>query len=221
MGKLRRGRGSAGQSPPPRPQRQLGPRPPPPPTHTQTHRPWHRCGGRGWVSSADRVPPKPALQRPSSGGRRPRYEAPGHTQKKPARADGQPRCPHANKRRVCRERGGRPGPGAERGGFDGAAHRGGGDGARAGAGIDPAQLLPTVPLEPLTRGPHDLARPPPPRPQAGIWGPRARQGRNPNVAGPQLRRWERPDGETWGRQARSLAGTLPDREILTPAPKSK
>lgn len=97
-------------------------------------------------------------------------------------------CPPPRRKpgRVCGERGGRAArPRSEE---DPMEPR-----TAAGAGIDPAQLLPTIPLERLTRGP---TRPGAPGPRAGSWGRPARQGRNPNVAEPQLWRRECPRDPT-------------------------
>lgn len=66
----------------------------------------------------------------------------------------------------------------------------------------------------------------PPRPRAAGRKLRglARQRRNPNIAAPQVRLWERPsarrpDGETLGCLACSaLPGPPPGRKMLTPSP---
>ena len=122
-------------------------------------------------------------------------------------ADAQLGCPSANRRGGCRERGGRRSPGAMRIRWSRAPRRR--QRSQGGRGDRSSPAVANTSARASTLGP---TRPRAPRPRAGRLGRLARQRRNPNLAAPQFRRWEcsrarRPDGETLGCLALSLART--------------
>lgn len=156
MGKLRRRQRGAGQSWAVKPPR-------PPGLATTTH-------ARGVGRNSLRCDPR----RPSRWGRGAGREAPGHTPRPRGR---RAPVPGANKRRVCRLRGGRRGPGAARTPWSRALRRGqrspGGRGDRSGAAVANTPAGTSNPRARATQRPptggKKLGRP-------------ARQGRKPGVA---------------------------------------
>lgn len=173
MGKLRRRRRSGSPAAPPRPGLDRPPRSIVVVVGWGKFSPLCLCNSR-----------PPEAGPPGEGTRTP---GPRDTHTHPRPANAQPRCPRANKSRVCRERGGRRGPGAMRIRWSRALRRGqrspGGRGDRSGAAVADTPAGASTPR---------ASAPGRRRPPARSSGRPARQGRSPNVVAAQVRPSECP-----------------------------